>query len=167
MERSNESPVRIETLIDMAKQKFQLFIESLRFEPPWFQRLIYVIGQITCDFTEQNTVMDFDRDHWNQFWSDEDVKLMNPYNCENVKEMKRVLNVYNKDTKRKISAVKRLSEKEREIFLGYNFAKFVFIGMTFKPEYMNEFLDENADELTMYSESQRNVLKFIYKQLVV
>ena len=151
----------------MATQKFKLFIESLRFEPIWFQRLIYVIGQITGDFTEPNTVMDFDRDHWNQFWADEDVKLMNPYNCENVKEMKRVLNVYNKDTRRKISAAKRLSEREREIFLGYNFAKFVFIGITFKPEYINEFLEENVDELSLYSESQRNFLKFIYKQLVL
>ncbi len=162
-----ESPVRLEKLIDMETQKKQLFIDSLRFEPIWFQRLVYVIGQITCDFTEPNTVMDFDRDHWNQFWSDEDVKLMNPYNCENVKEMKRVLNVYNKDTRRKISAAKRLSEKEREIFLGYNFAKFVFVGITFKPEYINEFVEENAEELILYSESQRNVLKFIYKQLVV
>jgi hypothetical protein len=162
-----ESPIRLERLIDMATQNHQMFIESLRFEPIWFQRLIYVIGQITCDFTESNTVMDFDRDHWNQFWSDEDVKLMNPYNCENVKEMKRVLNVYNKDTRRKLSAAKRLKPRDNEIFLGYNFAKFVFVGIAFKPEYINEFVEENSEELSLYSESQRNVLKFIYKQLVV
>ncbi len=167
MEYANLSPIRLETLIHIEALKFQSFLDSIRFEPLWFQRLIYVIGQITCDFIEPNTVMDFDREHWNQFWSDEDVKLMNPYNCENVKEMKRILNVYNKETKGKIAAAKRLSEKEREIFLGYNFAKFVFIGITFKSKFINEFLEDNADELTLYSESQRNVLKFIYKQLVV
>ena len=94
MEIANGSSIKLEKLIDMATPKLQLFIDSLRFEPIWFQRLIYVIGQITCDFTEPLTVMDFDRDHWSQFWADEDVKLMNPYNYENVKEMKRVLNVY-------------------------------------------------------------------------
>jgi hypothetical protein len=167
MESVNSSPVKLEKLIDMATQDFKLFIDSLRFEPLWFQRLIYVIGQITCDFTESNTVMHYEREHWNQFWSDEDVKLMNPYNCENVKEMKRVLNVYNKDTQIKSSAAKRLNPRDKEIFLGYNFAKLVFIGITFRPEFINEFVEENAEELTLYSESQRNVLKYIYKQLVV
>ncbi len=167
MEIANSSPVKLETLIQMESHKFKLFIDSLQFEPIWFQRLVYTIGQITDDFTEPRTVMDFERGHWNQFWSDEDVRLMNPYNCENVKEMKRVLNVYNKDTRRKLSAAKRLNPRDKEIFLGYNFAKFVFIGITFKPEYIDEFLEENADELTLYSESQRNVLKYIYKQLVV
>ena len=68
-------------------------MEMLRFEPIWFQHLIYTIGQITKNFTEPKTVMDFDkREDWNNFWLDENVKFMNPYNCENVKEMKRVLN---------------------------------------------------------------------------
>ena len=143
-------------------------METLRFEPIWFQHLIYTIGKITNNFTEPKTVMDFDkREDWNQFWLDENVKFLNPYNCENVKEMKRVLNVYNKDTKRKISASKRLNPQERDIFLGYNFAKFVFIGITFKPEFIDEFVAENSVEFTLYSESQRNVLKYIYKRLVV
>lgn len=144
------------------------FLRRITYEPEWCKTVCSIAFDITNGFTQPNTYIDFTSTKWNEYWDIDDdfAKNMNPYNFENEKTqlMKTILKVYNlENLASKMKAIRMFSSYKKNIFMGYNYAKFIFIGLTFKPEYIDEFVIEMAGELNMYSESQQNILNFIYK----